>query len=237
MPQRYSYTGRAQAHPYDILFGPIRMGAEGPEAPRPIVLRAWVERDALLADLLVMGEAMAWGEAAAAALAAGLAGGVALHLDSRMRVVIDVERIEHRRVSGITVPDATTFASFHFRSPICVRQGGRANLDPIAVPRAAVRRVTAMAKWHGVALRKTDDAVRSALDNLRLDTRNLMPYRFQRHSRRQGNTPIPVSGHLGTLRIEGNLGPLAPYFALADTCNIGSHAGLGLGWTEISILQ
>jgi CRISPR/Cas system endoribonuclease Cas6 (RAMP superfamily) len=44
-----------------------------------------------------------------------------------------------------------------------------------------------------------------------------------------------MAGLIGPLRLEGPLSRLAPWLSLASTCNIGSHASLGLGWFELEM--
>lgn len=42
-----------------------------------------------------------------------------------------------------------------------------------------------------------------------------------------------MNGLIGRLVVRGEIVRLLPALTLAESCNTGSHAGLGLGWYEL----
>jgi hypothetical protein len=235
VPPRRTATGRIRPHAFDVLFRPLARGHDGDEAPRPAIVRGEVGGDSLTVHLLVFGQAAAWAEQGAAAMARAMEAGIALASGTRMRVSAPPDAIERRSIGRIAVPAAPTCASLRVRSPVTARIGGRLNGDPRAILRGCVRRVLAMARWQGLRIAHDPPALARCIERLALDERELAAFRFARHSIRQGDTPIPMAGWLGTLGLDGPLAPLSPWLALAETCNTGSHAGLGMGWFDLAM--
>jgi hypothetical protein len=234
LPERRTTTGRGIPHVYDVLFAPLAFRDVGLEAPRPIVVRARVEGLHLMVDLHVFGDAMAWGQDAALAMTLALGQGIALSSRSRVRGAIAVEDIVTRRVHAADPPEFANYAGLSFFSPVMIRLGERMNTDPRAILRSAVRRVQSMARWHGVAVAPPDEAMLMEIGRLSCDDGDLRRYVWSRHSQRQGDTPIPMRGLIGKLVVRGPMSSIIPALALAETCNTGSHAALGLGWFDLT---
>lgn len=221
-----------QPHAYHVLFAPITALDAG-EIPRPFVLRGWIEGARAVVELRLFGWAVAWRDAASAALLDALRTGVTLADGRRARVSINPDDLDHKRFAFIDTPENACYAALRFRSPVAVRQRALVHAAPQAILKSAARRVGSMALWQGAKLHLDDTGLHRTLDRLDLDTNGWLPYRWTRHSRRQGDTPIPMEGWLGSLVVRGPLGSLAPLLSLAQTCNLGSHAGLGLGWFDL----
>jgi hypothetical protein len=204
-------------------------------------LRGGIEGGLLVVDLMVFGDAMAWTTQAATALVLALEGGIALSALSRVRAPVTIMDIQQRRVANMSVVPSPEYAALTFRSPVSVRTGGQLSTDPAAIVRACIRRVQAMARWHGMATPPLPRDLVDMVDDLQVDPSELTTYGWARHSRRQGNTAIPMAGWLGRLELRprsrrGSLAPLAPWLTLAATCNVGSHASLGLGWFDLTMI-
>lgn len=232
LPARKTTTGRMRARAYDVLFAPVAKMTPGLEVPRPAIVRADVLGDQLIVDIHVFGDAMAWSEDAALALLLALRGGIALSATGRVRVAIEPDDILLNRRTGVPIPEAPRWAGMRFRTPVSVRHGRQTLDDPLALARSCLRRVSAMARWQGVVV----EAIPVVLDGVVVDDKDLQRYHWSRHSRRQGDTPIPMAGHLGRLVLSGRLADFSPWLSLAATCNTGSHAGLGLGWFELDMV-
>jgi hypothetical protein len=241
LPARRTTTGKGIAHPFDVLFSPLAHRRDGEEIPRPVIIRGGVAGGRLIIDLLTMGDAMAWSQDVASAMMLALGEGVALTATGRHRVPVRIVDVQHRRVTGVSFFVCPQLARLRFFSPVSVRDGGHLSQDPRAIPRACIRRVQAMARWHGVTLPPLPRDLMQQLSSLHCDTSSMLPYRWVRHSRRQGDVAIPMAGWLGVLELRsaeprGNVAHLAPWLALAAECNAGSHAGLGLGWFELTMV-
>jgi hypothetical protein len=97
------------------------------------------------------------------------------------------------------------------RTPLVVRAGKRLQTNPASILASVLNRVSSMAFWQRFPLVADWPALRKEIDALQFDLRDLHIHRWQRHSIRQGDHPIPMRGHLGKVLIEGDLSRLAPF--------------------------
>lgn len=232
-PVPLTATGRARPHPYQVLHQPLVM-IDGDEAAKPLSLRAWLSGPHLIADLTLFGWGIAWRDEAAAALLDALQSGIAIRADRRLRSPAQVIDVAHTRRAFAEVPTVKpTYAALTFRSPVTIRQGEAHHSEPRALLLAAVRRVAALARWQGCRLTGDMADWRALIARLDLATEDWHPHAWQRHSRRGGDMTIPMRGHTGRLIARGDLGDLGLILGMAEACNIGSGAALGLGWYDL----
>ena len=227
-PLPLTATGRPRPHAWHVLFAPL-----GADAPRPFVVHAWCAGERVIVDLVLFGAAVGWRDEAAAAMLDALQGGIALGADVRLRVPVVPDEVIHTRAGFCDAPENATYARLTFRAPVALRQRDVVHAAPAALLRGSLRRIAAMAPWQGLRLVCDHQRIHQIIATLDVDEDNWRPYAWQRHSRRQGDTPIPMRGWLGSLTLRGDLREFATVLALAETCNIGSHAGLGLGWFDL----
>lgn len=220
--------------PYVILFSSAGRWAPGLDIPKPMVIRAHAEHDRIVVELALFGVAGVYVEAATEALVECLARGIAFDPTSRTRLSLHADSVATTRIDSVSWLMRTRAASLTFRTPVCVRHGRGLSSDPRGIARSVVKRVAGMARWQGVRLTGDFDAPLREIEAAKYDAGGLLLARWQRFSLRQGPAPIPMDGFLGTLRLAGRLDALAPYLAIAATCNTGSHAALGLGWFDLS---
>ncbi|WP_170984798.1 CRISPR system precrRNA processing endoribonuclease RAMP protein Cas6 [Roseomonas sp. AR75] len=232
-PQPMTATGRLRPHAVDVLFRQLPSAAGEDETAKPALVRGWIEGAALIAELRIFGCAIAWRDEAATAMLDALQEGVALRGAPRaQRRPVTPSGVVHRRVSCLDIPASAAHGMMRFRSPVTVRQRGVAHARPDAVFGAALRRVDRMARWQGCRLLTPDDWLARHSSGLDVATRYWREVSWERFTRNQGDTPVPMRGHLGELTLDGDLGELAPLLMMAETCNIGSHAALGMGWFD-----
>jgi hypothetical protein len=223
-------TGRGRAHPYDVLFA--QLPGIGEEIGKPIIIRAAIEGRQLIVELRVFGCAIGWRDEAARAMLDALQNGVALRAAPRaMRVSLQPERIEHRRVSYVDVPLARA-GLVRFRSPFTVRRHGAHHAALSAVLPAMLGRVQRMAPWQSCRLRIPTENIMLGMAGVKLDPLKWDRVRWQRYTRNRGDTPVPMFGCVGDIRLTGISDSIATVLTLAETCNAGSHAALGMGWFE-----
>ena len=223
-------TGRARAHPYDVLFSQLPHDID--EMAKPIVIRAWLEGRHLVVELRVFGTAIAWRDEAANAMLDALQQGIAIRGAPRaLRVCVVPERVDHGRVSFVDVVSVTG-GLIRFRSPFSVRRHGVKHASPGAVLPAMLGRVARMAPWQACKLQFPNVRVRAAMDGALLDVLRWDRVEWQRHTRNRGDVAVPMLGWVGEIRVQGITEDLAAILALAETCNAGSHAALGMGWFE-----
>ena len=96
-------------------------------------------------------------------------------------------------------------------------------------------RIRDLAPWQHVDLDLEDTALRAEIDRLEIDTVELVPLRFERHSIRQQGRTIPVAGYMGRVSVHGPLDKLLPFLALGERTNIGSHAAMGFGRYSLAL--
>ncbi len=223
-------TGRARAHPYDVLFAELP-GAIA-DLAKPVVIRASLERRGLVVELRVFGSAIGWRDEAAAAMLDALQQGIALRAAPRaLRVRVEPERVEHRRVSHLDVRRSKG-GLLRFRSPFTVRRHGVNHADPSALLPAMLGRVQRMAPWQACDLVLPVESIEATIGAVQLDVLRWDRVSWLRHTRNRGDVAVPMVGRIGEMRLEGLTDDVAAILALAETCNAGSHAALGMGWFE-----
>lgn len=227
--------GFSMPSPYEVLFAPLGKWAAGLEVPKPAVIRGWIEGDALIVELHLFGWADVYLDQAADALAAALEEGVSLGLGVRQRVPVGIIDAGEKAYGLVEVPGKAGSAVLNFRTPVVVRNEGRLRQDPAAIFKSLLLRVSGMARWQGCDLRADWRELHERIEGLSFDALHLTETVWERHSIRGGDSAIPMHGLLGKLGVSGNLLPLLTFLALAETCNTGSHAALGLGWYELSV--
>jgi hypothetical protein len=220
---------------FAILFAPAGRWAAGLEVPKPFVMRAWTEHDALVAEVSLFGMAGVFIDDAEAALVACLEKGIALGPESQHRVQLEVTSVGRSRSDGVVLPDRPVAASLAFRTPVSVRTGSSLNADAGSILRSVLLRASGMARWQGAELEAGWQELHRAIGGINIDDAGLIPARWRRYSLRRGDQAIPVAGWLGPLRLAGRISDLAPFLKLAESCNTGSHASLGLGWFDLAM--
>lgn len=238
LPARTWRSGRPRPRAWDVLFAPLAH-IDGDELPKPAVVRAHVERDRLIVELRIFGEAVAWVPEAFTALVAALERGIALKSEGRQRValvILEAQRIASTGVDLAPPPGLSpTGATLDFRTPVVVRQGGLSIGAPVNLLAAVPRRLAALARWQGFRLLVDHSALDEAIGHLARDDRETTAHVWRRWSIRGGDRAIPTGGWIGRLRLAGPVAPLVPWLVLAAETNIGSHAGLGHGWYELTL--
>jgi hypothetical protein len=227
--------GFSMPRPYEVLFAPLGKWASGLEVPKPAVIRGWIDGEALIAEVHLFGWGDVYLDQAAAALAAALEEGVSLGSGVRQRVPVEVVDAGERACGLVEVPGQAGSAVLSFRTPVVVRNVGRLRQNPTAVLKSLLLRVSGMARWQGYDLQADWRALHERIEALTIDVLDLDDTAWERHSIRRGDSAIPMHGLLGKLRLSGNLIPLLPFLAIAETCNTGSHAALGLGWFDLAV--
>lgn len=219
--------------PFSVLFASAGRWRAGLEIPKPLVVRSWIDHDTLITEVSLFGMAGVFIDDAEVALVACLEKGISIGPESRHRVPLSILDVSRSRVDGLELPGRALAASLTFRTPVAVRTGRSLVLDAGAIARSTMLRVSGMARWQGVELGAGWQQLHRSANGIVVDDRKLIPAHWNRYSLRRGENAIPVSGWLGTLMLSGRLGEIAPYLRLAETCNTGSHASLGLGWYDL----
>lgn len=231
---RKDYGARPRA--WDVLFEPMGGGNTRAEVPKPFVVQADVRGERVLAGVSLFGLAGFWNLDAAAALVGALEGGIALWERGRMKVPLECLDVRHARIAGFDpAPSAVGEARLIFRTPVQVRAGGASASSPASLLISLLNRVARLAAWQGLRLDADWNALHGAARRLAFDAEGLVPFAWTRGTQRaQGR--IPVIGSLGVLAMRGNLDPLLPFLQIGEAVHAGSHASIGLGRYELSLL-
>lgn len=129
------------------------------------------------------------------------------------------------------LPSAGRYAVEFVTPTALVRQGRPLERpDPSSLFRALLRRVSNLAYFHagGRELPLDFRGLVARADGLRDLGFEGSPAWWKRFSSRQGRR-IPMGGAVGTLRFEGELGPLAIFLALGQELHVGRSTTFGLG--------
>jgi hypothetical protein len=230
-----SADGWSRPSAFSVLFAPAGKWAAGLELPKPFVIRARASRDTIIVELSLFGHAGVFTDEAVEALRRALARGIAISPEAAMRIPLEIVSESRSRMGGLQVFESARAASLVFRTPVAVRTRDQIRSDPSSIMRSVLLRVSGMARWQGVSLAADWLRLHRVIDALDANDSELTCVRWRRYSLRRGDSAIPMTGWLGPLRFGGRLNDLAPYLAIAETCNVGSHASLGLGWFDLSM--
>ncbi len=233
----------------DVLMREQGRMTAGLMLPRPAVIRAERRGRDLVVRLTLFGFACDWIEAAAEALVAALRQGDPLRAagpggrDPAESVTV----IRARRLlsaEGLSVPAAAAAAELTLVTPLQLRRGTETAFDGLGSLVASLgNRISGLARWQDCAVAADWRGLVAFAENLRCDA-ELRPVRWMRWSGRQGGRAIPMDGLIGRIVIDGGpgngpgggLGPLVPLLALGATAHAGSHAALGLGAYDLTLI-
>ncbi len=124
-------------------------------------------------------------------------------------------------------------------TPLRIKSDGRADA-PFNFRKLvflAVRRALEVAHFHGVDGHSAEldwefRPLLEAASRVRIIERDLEWYDWERWSNRQARS-MRFGGHVGRLRLEGELAPFAELLATAEVLHLGKGATFGLGRVEV----
>ena len=212
----------------------LRFGGDG--LPKPYVLCLTRHGDDLAVTLRVFGMANDWFMAAAEALAAGIAG--VLPWARVMPGLTGPPAVAGRRIGGHRIAPAMPegAVTLHLLSPVDMsgeNPAGPADLGVRLMSRL-IRRVDAMARWHGVAL---DDAalrdLTAAAHRLRSVADATVRGRSHSPNRKRERRDDPTI--TGSITLAGDFTALGPILQMGVRCHLGRHATEGLGAFRVEV--
>lgn len=233
-PAIVNWRGLVSPLPHDVLFRAVGTDATGDERQKPIVIRGWVERNSVIIEVRLFGLARWFTTAASLAMQEVLSEGISLGGSRPLRVPVNVMTVTISETSSVVLPERASSIVLSFRSPFSVRHRSDLAQDPRSILRSIPRRLAALAPWMSLHL-QAQDRLQQEIETSALSTNDVMPYSWLRHSKNRGDQPIQMAGYLGKLELRGRMTALAKAIALAEHCNAGSHASLGLGWFDAAI--
>lgn len=226
---RYDPHGRARA--FDILYQPLGRLNPRTAIPKPMTVHADMHGRTLGVRVVLIGAGGYWWPDVAVALQSALDHGISLHNMGRRKVPASIRTLRHRRVEGVCPDDpvhSPTLARVHLLTPLRLRSGQATRFDAASLLISIVNRVAALARWQRLSLEADWPALHEAARGIALLEADLNVAQWERGSMRQA-VRIPVLGVTGAFSLGGDLAMFAPYFAIAQHVNIGSHASLGFG--------
>lgn len=230
--------------------------ASGLPVPRPMVLRAEAAGHDLLVRLTLFGFACDWTPAAAEALSAALAGGIAppLRLAGAASVVtaraalaahrpgaaadgpgltLTARRVE--TAEGLSVPADATAVELDFATPVCLRGGADLRHGLAGFVGALANRVFGLARWQDAEVAEERRALLAAADHVAVDTTALARTTWRRGSARQDRW-LPMEGDHGPVLLQGPLAPLLPLLTLGTAVHAGARTTFGQGAYRMRVL-
>ena len=220
--------------PFQVFFGDLGSNG-GRETARPVVIDVDVDRDLVRVRLIVFGQAMFWARQVRDAMIAAMVGGISLRSGSRRRVVFEPMEVETEVSEGLDCPSIARDAVLVLKSPLVLRHGRSLKIDAHSLTSALFARAEGLARWQGVALLDPPSSLTQLADEISVEGHDLLPIRFERHSRRQAGRSIPVTGTVGRISMQGQLQRLLPYLVIGSVAHVGSHAALGMGRYELAV--
>jgi hypothetical protein len=225
----------ARPRAWDILFESMEAPGGRGAIAKPLVVRADVIGDRVVATVGLVGSAGFWRPDAAAALVGALENGVAGWEDGRIRLPIPCLEARHDRVVGFLAPAyGVREARLTLRTPLRLRSGGSLVSVGPSFLIAIVNRVARLAPWLHARLEVDWNMMHARARDIDVATDDLLAYRWSRGTRRS-QTRLPMIGYLGRLVLRGPLDPFVPFLQIAAVANAGSHASLGLGRFDLAL--
>lgn len=234
-PPKINWRGLVSPLPHEVLFRGVGTDIDGNERQKPIVIRGWVERNSMMVEIRLFGLARWFTKAASSAMQAVLSDGISLGGSRQLRVPVEILHVTVEETSFVELPQRASSIVLALRSPVSVRHRSNLASDPRSILRAIPRRLSALAPWMALELQTGDGRLQREIEEVTIGTDELMPYSWIRHSKNKGHDPIHMAGYLGKIHLRGRMTALAKAIALAQHCNVGSHASLGLGWFDAAI--
>ena len=226
----------ARPRAYDVIFEEIQVGHANAKVAKPLVIRSDVIDRNLVISVGLVGAAGFWRPDAAAALVGALEGGIAYWENGRQKVPVTCIGARHERVAGFAPPTyGVREARLIFRTPLRLRAGDALVLSGPSFLIALANRVARLAQWMSARLDINWDEVHNQARRVEVDVDGLMPYRWSRGTQR-ARTRLAMIGHLGPLVLRGDLRFWVPFLQIGAAVNAGSHASLGLGRYDLSLL-
>jgi hypothetical protein len=226
----------ARPRAWDVLFEPMEAPGGRGAIAKPLVVRADVVGDCVVASEGLVGAAGFWRPDAAAALVGALEGGVAGWEDGRIKLPIACLEARHERIAGFLAPAyGVREARLTLRTPLRLRAGGALVAVGPSFLIAIVNRVARLAPWLHARLEVDWAMMHARAWEIEVETEDLLAYRWSRGTQRS-RTRVPMIGYLGRLVLRGALDPFVPFLQIAAAANAGSHAALGLGRFDLALL-
>ncbi|MEZ5792200.1 MAG: hypothetical protein R3D34_15945 [Nitratireductor sp.] len=215
----------------DIFFNEQFRFSPSHGLPKPYVFSMDVERHRLDIRLTLFGAGIDYAYAAREALVEALRSGVSWEEHERPvdHSVANAEILTCRMAPQLPdeiSPDCTRLR-ISFLTPLKLRGADPADQPSTLVARMA-RRTENMLRWMGCGLEAEWAHYSQAWKALDYHIADEGRELVQQTSRRQRKS-YEVEATRLTLEVEGNLAPLIPFLACAQTCNVGGMADAGFG--------
>lgn len=216
---------------FEALFRKQGRMTPGLDLASPWILTSDVRRSDLVVSLRLFGFAVEWAPAAAEAMTRSLRELVewpASHEKARRAPDIAARRAV--TIVGSPAASPAEVLELEFLSPLVVSARDPRTCPEILLPGLGSR-LSALARWHDVALEERVDwkRLKGEAASLEYSFSETSELKWQRKSHRQGKT-IPMGGLLGRLTIAGALSDdVRCMLALGETCGAGADTALGCG--------
>jgi CRISPR-associated endoribonuclease Cas6 len=235
-PILHRHDPAARPRAFDVLFQPLLAPGMVEKIAKPIVVHADVIGERLIARAGLIGMAGFWQPDAAAALLGALEGGVSLWEDGKFKVSINCIDASQERFAGFEPPVfPVREARLFFRTPLRLRSGDALVPGGASFLIALANRVARVAPWQLARLAIDWDMIHAQAHRLDCHMSDLLPYRWTRGTKR-ARRRLSVAGLLGKMTIRGPLDAWVPLLQIASQVNIGSHAAIGLGRFDLTLL-
>ena len=235
-PILHRHDPAARPRAYDVLFEPLPASGAPGKIAKPLVVHADVVGERVIARAGLIGMAGFWRPDAAAALVGALEGGVSLWEEGKLKVPIACIEASHERLGGFEPPAfPVREARLFFRTPLRLRSGDALAQCGASFLIALANRVARVAPWQMARLDIDWGMVHEQARRMDYEMSELLPYRFTRGTQR-ARRRLPVVGLLGRMTIRGRLGAWTPLLQIGSQVNVGSHAAIGLGRFDLTLL-
>jgi hypothetical protein len=212
---------------YDVFFNNQGRLTARLEIPKPYLITLDAVGDDLRVVLTIFGMAADWAGEAADGLVRALRAG----LDSGgKRRPFTVANREIGMAGGIPTAPLAAGASLRFRSPVALREGSRAHVEPAAMITSLANRVSGLARWHGVRLEIDAAALKAEAQRLgqAAEWVEAAPVAWRRGSAAQQRQHGMV-GLVGEMHLPPPSASVAALLSIGAVAHIGSRTTFGMG--------
>lgn len=220
---------------YDCLFGKHGDYVPGFPIPAPFGISCETNGNLLNVNIHLLGLAEFYAEQILTTMAETMTRGISLAADQPKRVSVPLVDMGLRKHFPFAEKAKGDSVVLKFSTPLQLRSNNHQTLAVEALMHSGVIRLSSLSRWSGFETGNLWQDLKAISGNVEVQTADMVPVKWTRHSIRQKGIAIPMSGFVGPYRIIKGAAPFLNYLRFGELFGIGSKANLGMGSYKMAI--